>query len=197
MTRKKNSFFTFIFSLLPGAGQMYMGFMKRGLSLMASFFLIIFLSVWLNIGPIMLIIPLIWFYAFFDTHNLRSMPDEEFYAMEDDYLFLPDIPKEKLQLIQSKYRNIFAIGLILLGFTILWNNIYELFQRFLPDLIRNLFYSFGYRFPQLLIGAAIILFGVYLIRGKKVELNQENHKPSAMNQLTMTDIPSQNKEEKE
>ena len=44
MRRKKSKFLTFIFSLLPGAGEMYMGFMKMGVSLMAEFFGIIFLA---------------------------------------------------------------------------------------------------------------------------------------------------------
>jgi len=194
MTRKKSSFLTFIFSLLPGAGQMYMGFMKRGLSLMAGFFLIIFVSTWLNIGPILLILPLIWFYAFFDTHNLRAMPDEEFYAIEDKYLFLSDIPKEELKIIQSKYRNIIAFALIVLGFTVLWNNLFEVFQRFIPYYIRNLLHSFGYRLPQMVIGAAIILLGIYLIRGKKVELDQEERKPKEVKQLTITSIPNDKEE---
>ena len=34
MTRKKNGFWTFVCSLVPGAGEMYMGFFKQGLSLM-------------------------------------------------------------------------------------------------------------------------------------------------------------------
>ena len=32
MTRKKNGFLTLCFSLVPGAGEMYMGFMKQGVS---------------------------------------------------------------------------------------------------------------------------------------------------------------------
>ena len=37
MTRKKRGFWTFIFSLIPGAGEMYLGFMKRGVSTMLVF----------------------------------------------------------------------------------------------------------------------------------------------------------------
>lgn len=37
MTRKKRGFWTFCFSLIPGAGEMYLGFMKRGLSMMCLF----------------------------------------------------------------------------------------------------------------------------------------------------------------
>ena len=35
--QKKGKFFTFIFSFIPGAAEMYMGFMKQGVSLMADF----------------------------------------------------------------------------------------------------------------------------------------------------------------
>ena len=38
-TKKKSRFLTFCFSLLPGAGEMYMGFMRMGLSLMLLFIL--------------------------------------------------------------------------------------------------------------------------------------------------------------
>lgn len=37
MIKKKNAILTFIFSMLPGAGEMYMGFMKQGVSLMSMF----------------------------------------------------------------------------------------------------------------------------------------------------------------
>ena len=53
MKAKRNSFFTFLFSLLPGAGHMFMGFMKIGVSLMAAFTLVIFLASWLNISQLL------------------------------------------------------------------------------------------------------------------------------------------------
>jgi TM2 domain-containing membrane protein YozV len=172
MIKKKNSFLTFIFSLIPGAGQMYLGFMKRGLSLMSCFFFIILIGVWLNISPFLVLLPLVWFYSFFDTHNLRSIPDDEFYAMEDNYLFLSNLPKDKSILLQGKYRNILAVVLIILGSSILWNNTYEIFRKYLPGFLR----SFGYYLPQFIVGIAIILFGAYLIKGKKIELTKDDNK---------------------
>ncbi len=175
MIRKKNSFFTFIFSLVPGAGQMYMGFMKRGLSLMSCFFLIMFTSVWLNVGPLMLLAMIIWFYSFFDTHNLRSTPDDEFYELEDDYIILAEFLENfSHQKFEKKHQNIIAVVLIVIGFTILWNNIFSIFSRILPDYLSNVLYSFGHYLPQLAIGLAIISFGIYLIRGKKQELDEED-----------------------
>ena len=48
---RKNSFFTFLFSFVPGAGEMYMGFMKQGLSLMTlflGFWLFAFYLIWMH-----------------------------------------------------------------------------------------------------------------------------------------------------
>lgn len=59
MIKRKSRFLTFVFSMLPGAGHMYMGFMKIGVSFMSVFFFLIFLSSWLNIGPLLYIAPLI------------------------------------------------------------------------------------------------------------------------------------------
>jgi hypothetical protein len=172
MIRKKGSFLTFCFSLLPGAGQMYMGFMKRGLVLMSAFFLLIFLSAFLNTGALMLIMPILWFYAFFDTHNLRSMPDDEFYALEDDFVIINQIPKDSLRIFRDKYKNIIALVLIVIGVSILWNNFFDLVRSMLPDYISNAIYNIGYYIPQLFIGAAIVALGLYLIRGKKKELDR-------------------------
>jgi hypothetical protein len=173
MIRKKSSFLTFCFSLLPGAGQMYMGFMKRGISLMSAFFLLIFFSSWLNLGPLMFAMPVIWFFAFFDTHNLRSTPDDEFYAMEDNFIIVPEFAKDKAKLLQNKYRNIIAVVLIIIGFSILWNNVYDFLERFLSEEVSDLIWRIGHYFPQLIIGFAIIAFGFYLIAGKKKDLDTQ------------------------
>lgn len=171
MIKKKSAFLTFCFSLLPGAGQMYMGFMKRGISLMSSFFLLIFLSVWLNLGPLLLVAPIIWFFAFFDTHNLRSMPDDKFYSFQDDYIVMPEVAKKGMQSIIGKYRNAIAVVLIAIGFTLLWNNTFYIFEAYLPSYLTIILYKLGHNFPQILIGIAIIALGIILIRGKKLDLD--------------------------
>ena len=40
----------FLFSLIPGAGQMYMGFMKQGLSIMTIFATLCAVGIWLDIA---------------------------------------------------------------------------------------------------------------------------------------------------
>ena len=171
MIKKKNSLFTFMFSLLPGAGEMYMGFMKKGVSIMFTFFLIIFLAVWLNLGPLMFIMPILWFYSFFNVHNLRALPDDEFYAVEDEYFINVIDNRNQAIELTKKYRTVIAVILILTGCSILWNNMYELFRPWLPLFAREFIQNLGYRAPQTLIAIFIVLFGFYLIRGKKKELD--------------------------
>lgn len=120
MIRKKSKGWTFIFSLLPGAGEMYMGFMKQGVSIMGLFFATIAVAATLNIGPLTIVLPIIWCYSFFNVHNMYSLSDEEFYALEDDYIFYLDriLPINQW----SKQQNKIVAGiLIIAGICIFWN----------------------------------------------------------------------------
>lgn len=164
MLKKRGKFLTFIFSMLPGAGHMFMGFMKLGLSFMALFFLIIFAASWLNIGSLGIFIPLIWFYAFFDCINKTYASDEEFAKFKDEYLYSPEFFKVFLK---NKNRFIIGIILALFGLYILLNNIMEYSSLFLPHILNSqIFFAFR-SFPQLLVGGAVIFVGIWLIIGKK------------------------------
>lgn len=55
MQRKKSKFLTFLFSLIPGAGEMYMGFMKMGVSLMAEFFAVLWLASVSGVSELLLV----------------------------------------------------------------------------------------------------------------------------------------------
>ncbi len=182
MTRKKNGFLTFVFSLLPGAGEMYMGFFKQGISIMSAFFMLIFVSSWLNLGPLMFILPVLWFYSFFHVHNLASLRDEEFYSIEDKYLI--DYDQNKLQDMfgQNKGRKILAIVLIFLGASAIWDISMDLLESFLSAIGMDTewLYSISYKMPQCIFGIAIILLGIHLIRGKKKELYEIEDKQDHM-----------------
>jgi len=79
---KKNSFLTFCFAMLPGAGQMYVGLMKKGVCLMSAFFGICLLSV-TDIPYLAVTIPVIWCYSFFDAINYNNLPSEKKELVED------------------------------------------------------------------------------------------------------------------
>ncbi|MDE7051315.1 MAG: hypothetical protein K2O92_00170, partial [Lachnospiraceae bacterium] len=113
MQHKRNQFFNFFISCVPGAGQMYQGFLKRGTSLMTIFFVEIFLAGIVNIDWILLGLPVIWSYSFFDSMNTNSLSDEEFSKIEDRYLFTNENTTFKIP--QSKIRIPAAILLIFMG----------------------------------------------------------------------------------
>ena len=86
MQKQKKGFLLFISSLIPGAGEMYMGFFKQGISIMTLFWAIIAIAGGLNISSLVIFLPVLWFYSFFHVHNLKELPEEEFYAIEDNYI---------------------------------------------------------------------------------------------------------------
>lgn len=169
MTKKKSGVLTFLFSLIPGAGEMYMGFMKQGLSIMTVFWGLIFIAAYLHIGPVLFVLPILWCYSFFNVHNLRGMSDEEFYAVEDDYVFHLEkvVPLEKWS---KKQNNILAGLLILVGATVLWNNITEYMYHLLPD---RVYWRAVNDVPQIVIAVILIAAGAALIKGKKKALDSE------------------------
>lgn len=172
MTKQKKGFWTFIFSFIPGAGEMHMGFMKQGISIMSVFWLIIGMASLLNMGALLFVLPLLWFYSFFNVHNLKSLTEEEFYSIEDDYAFhLDAFISDKKNFIQ-KYRNIVAIILILMGLTILWNNSYRFLIDILPQYFGHIIYLIGNMIPQFVLGMAIIVLGISMVKGKKKELDE-------------------------
>lgn len=169
MKKEKSKFLTFGFSLLPGTGHMYMGFMKMGLSLMAAFFFLIFLSSWLRIGPLLFVLPLIWFYSFFDCMNKRYSTEEEFLLLEDNYLFSLDELAKIDKDILKKHRLLSGILLIIFGGYLIWINIINSLNGYISDEVYNAISNITRVAPQIIIGVAIIVVGLKLIKGKKKE----------------------------
>ena len=60
MKKQKHGFWVFIFSLIPGAGEMYMGFKKQGLSIMLLFWGSIALASITGLGWLAMFLPVIW-----------------------------------------------------------------------------------------------------------------------------------------
>ncbi|MGE5483457.1 MAG: hypothetical protein ACM3X4_00390 [Ignavibacteriales bacterium] len=69
---KKDAMWALLFGIVPGAGQMYLGWQSRGLQIMLMFFLCMSLVDWLHLSIFMFLLPVIWFYSFFDTMQLAS-----------------------------------------------------------------------------------------------------------------------------
>ena len=179
---RKSRILTFLFALWPGAGQMYLGYMKRGVSLMGLFFLIFAIMGFLGLSFLAFLLPIIWFYAFFDTMNLRSMSYE--FLPQDDFLFhLDSINAPELVKFFQRRHLLAGVLLIILGVYILLHNFvlpifYFTFQINLYPLFESL--------PTLVVAAAIILLGVHLIRStvshKAIEDDYQEYREGSSHQ---------------
>lgn len=180
MIKKKNGFFTFCCSLIPGAGEMYLGFMKEGISVMLLMMGAFMLTSFFRLDVCVYLLPVIWFYSFFNVHNKASLSDEEFYALEDDYLFHMDRVIPQKGQLSGKQTTIFAWILILLGVSILWGSvireIVRIIGHYVSETVLQAVEYFLYHLPQYAIAVFLIAAGVYLIRHKKEELDQEERK---------------------
>ncbi len=174
MTNKKNKLITFFISLIPGAGEMYLGFYKMGGSIMVLFSMGIALFGSL-LPPLIYLLPVLWFFSFFHTHNLNCMSDEEFYALEDDYLF--QMQPEDIHRWVLKNRKPVAFVLIFLGVSIIWNHVWSAFWKFsdwlgLSSVLFSTLHYWIRSIPQLAAAFLIIWIGWKLIQDKKESLNE-------------------------
>ena len=180
MQKKKSRFWLFIWSLIPGAGQMYLGFMKMGLSLILGFMVLIAVAALTNLGVLAIFPVALYIYSFFHANNLGALNDAEFYSIKDQYLFgmegLDSIEKMRIG-ISRKYRKIAAAVMIVIGVIMLWNMVFDC----LVDIFGwNNFYLrmistfMNYRMPRVVIAIAVIWIGISLIRGKKVDYIEED-----------------------
>lgn len=170
MKMKKNRFWLFVFSLMPGAGHMYIGFMKMGLSFMTRFLLSCAVVGITNIGVLAVFPIIIYVYAFFHANNIGGLDDEQFAALEDEYLFgFADMDYSRFKL-NRKNRNIAAVVFIVLGVCMLWNVGFGMLRDYMGWdnwMIQTIYYFVQDELPRAVIGVAVIWFGVSLLRGKK------------------------------
>lgn len=179
MRKKKSKFLLFCSSCIPGCGEMYLGFMKRGISLLTLFTLGTIITGYSNSGIFAFIPIVLWAYSFFEANNLGGMTDEEFYKAEDKYLFgLDEIEMDSVKnTLLGKYHKVFAFVLILLGLNLLWNVIcdvlYDIFDIIgVSEVVSHITYEVGDSITRVIIAAVIIWLGVKLIKGKQVELDE-------------------------
>jgi hypothetical protein len=154
---KKSKAMATILSIFPGAGHMYLGLQKRGLQLMAGFLFAIYILDILRLSIFLFLIPLIWFYSFFDALQKVSKHGEE---------ELQDIPVVSYFLNHQRW---IGIGLLLLGLYYMLDNI------LIPSLgpiFRNVFgvdlshWYYNY-FQMAVICVLLIGGGLKLIVGSK------------------------------
>lgn len=191
MKKKKNRFWLFIFSLWPGAGHMYMGFMKMGVSLMLGFLVLIALVNITGIGAIAAFPIVLYVYSFFHANNIGGLDDESFQAIEDEYFFGLDGIRGQQINIDDKGKRVAAVIFIVVGLYMLWNVFFGLLRDFIGwdnPILKSVYYFMRDDFPRAVIGIAIIWFGTALLRGKKMTIMEtDEHKTEPVQQIEQKD----------
>ena len=172
MTKQKHGCLLFLASLIPGAGEMYMGFRKQGVSIMLLFWGVLAFGSITGIGWLIFFLPILWLYSFFNVHNLKSLSEDDFYSVEDTYILHLD------QFIGTdgaikKHSTVAAVLLIIFGVAILWNNVTDILYWLFPGFLRDFLSTIFYQLPGTVIAIAIIAAGVYLLRSGKQEADEE------------------------
>ncbi|OLS03469.1 hypothetical protein [Tissierella creatinophila] len=144
---------TLALSIVPGAGHMYLGQQKKGLSFMSIFFFTIFFMGWLRLNFLIFLLPVIWFYVFFDAFHLVNGEDTEDF---DIVSFLPKVSNS-------------LIGKILIGIGIIifFNNI------FYPIIADLLDYRFVNYIQTSIVAIIFIVIGIKMLKTKKEILRGE------------------------
>lgn len=166
---RRNSFLTFLASLIPGVGYMYLGLIRKGAEALLIFMLIPPILRFIGLGFLSYLFTFpLWFYTFFDTFNIAKRMDRGEYVPDSEFIF-----KRSNESINSDINNfgnkmyskldkngwkVVAWALIILGSMALLNrafagnNVYYLFKSYVNT----------YFLPVLLI-----LGGVYMLTRNK------------------------------
>ena len=169
---KKNGILTLLFACIPGAGQMYQGYMKRGLSLITMFCLFIIVGSATGLDALVVGCIVVYMYSFFDTFNLRAQIIAE-NAPADDYLVHINWKDKRMQDFMMDSHKLLGWGLIALGGLVAYENV---IMRVFGDVmwrwgqnnpVFRAFYLMLDELPEVVVCVALIVCGVWLVRGPK------------------------------
>lgn len=150
---------------------MFLGFMRRGVSLMALFFADVFIAGYFGISLFGFVSPVIWFYAFFDAMNKNALTTEELNMLPDHFLWVEDDEMQWLSTRQS--RMIFAVVLIVAGVYSLLKMVWDMLRDLFVGMPDWLYDSIFYVLPRAVFSLIIIVIGIYLIHSRKPEDEEE------------------------
>lgn len=186
--KQKGGFRLFLSSIIPGGGQMYQGYMKRGLSLMLAFFCLIGVAALINLGELAMFLPVIWLYAFFDSYNIRGRSDEEREREPDEYMFGFSMEDNK------KFASIYQKRHKIIGWVLIFIGVYAGFSMmtdYYGGWFSGLIYDFvHYELPRVVVTILIIVLGIWFIRGPR-------KKRSEPADFTAYEPPAEKKEERD
>lgn len=154
--KKSKSIATFL-SIFPGAGHLYLGLQRRGIQLMAAFLFSIYILDVLRLSIFLFLVPIIWFYSFFDGLQKASKFDKE---------PIEDTPVISYLINHQKW---VGIGLIILGIYYLFANVViPAIAPFLRQMMNiDILYWFSSYLQNAVVCILLIGGGIKLLAGSK------------------------------
>lgn len=142
-----------LMSVVPGLGHMYLGLMKRGIQLMAAFFIAWYFVNSLRVSAFMVLIPIIWAYSVFDAMHKASSEEE----LQDEGLFatIPGLTKNMSKII--------GYILIVVAFIMVFQSVA------IPLISDYIGYRLGEYFRTIIIALVFFIGGIKLLRDTKKE----------------------------
>lgn len=180
---KKNKILFFLFSLIPGAAHMYIGLVKRGLVIMLALVAGAGLAMMADTPAFLLVLPVLWFYSFFDAWNKYHLPEEKLTKVQDDFLFflnaMPENVRSDPRFKKVASANVLKVGgivAIIAGAYLIWDQIIvSVLIRLLSDTGAEILSQISYKLPQVAVAVILIVVGIKLISHKKRELERKNN----------------------
>lgn len=166
----RNGFLLFISSCLSGCGQMYQGYMKRGLTQVLLFVIPLMIGgVFLPV--LMVLSAVVYMYSFFDSLNLHAQLRQGA-APADAFLFSWDGGEDLARLVERRHH--------LIGWALVVLGVAGLYQGFVSPWLNRLVGLIGWDtalgqllnqvvrgIPGLAVGLVFIGLGLWLIKGGK------------------------------
>ncbi|WP_082235069.1 hypothetical protein [Halobacillus massiliensis] len=157
MRGEKSGVFATILAVFPGAGHMYLGLQKRGLQLMLGFLAAIYILDVLRLSLFLFLVPVIWFYSFFDALQQTSLVKQ---GKAEDRPIIQNL---------SMRKGLVGGILIILGIYYMADTV--LFPLFADDLRRilniDIWYYYQRYFQVVLVSLILIGSGVYLLKSNR------------------------------
>lgn len=180
---KKNKILFFLFSLIPGAAHMYIGLVKRGLVIMLALVAGAGLAMMADTPAFLLVLPVLWFYSFFDAWNKYHLPEEKLTKVQDDFLFFLNVMPENVcsdprfkKVASANVLKVGGIVAIIAGAYLIWDQIIvRVLIRLLSDTGAEILSQISYKLPQVAVAVILIVVGIKLISHKKRELERKNN----------------------
>lgn len=180
--KRKNKLLTILFACFPGAGHMYLGLMMSGLSFMLIFWGLICLTILLSsllreFGFLLALLPIPWFYAFFDAINQWDRIFVQGEVVEDSF-WLPDMISYLSGVrFPRPFRFHSRVPRILLGVGLVLVALRQIGE-YVMDILCSIGFFEGYRwvihsFDSIWVSLLLLALGGWLIFGKGRQIHQE------------------------